>query len=136
MDPLESTCHCLLVHSFAPCCHCRNIYCREGTFPFSLYFLLGFLTQHHYSFCYSPLLLLQTMVDSFHSPHESLPLLLPVLLHSQLTNFPRAYHFDNLDYVYYVPYQMNTHIQDPMSLHYPTSSPSSKSVNYLHAMFS
>ncbi len=73
-------------------------------------------------------------MDSFHSPHQSLPLLLPLLLHSQLTNFPQVYHYDNLDYVYNVPYQMNTHLQVTMSLYHPASPPSSKFVNYLHAM--
>jgi hypothetical protein len=34
MDPLEPTCHCLLVPPFSPCCHCRTIYCRDFTFPF------------------------------------------------------------------------------------------------------
>ncbi len=76
-------------------------YLLQGWYSyFSLYFKLGLLTHHHYLFCYSPLFLPQTMVDFFHSPHQSLPLLLPVLLHSQLTNFSQAYHYDNLDYVY------------------------------------
>jgi hypothetical protein len=65
-------------------------YLLQGWYSsFSLYFLLGLLTHHHCLLCYSPLLLPQTMVDSFHSPHQSLPLLLSFLLHSQLTNFPK-----------------------------------------------
>ncbi len=111
-------------------------YLLQGCYSsFSLYSLLCFLPHHHSSFCYSQLLLLQTMVDSFHSFRQSLPLLLHLLLHSQLMNFPQAYQYANLDYVYYVPYQMNTHLQVPMSLHHPASPPSSKFVNYLLAMF-
>ncbi len=34
MDPLESTCHGLLVPPFSPCCHCRTIYCKDITLPF------------------------------------------------------------------------------------------------------
>ncbi len=49
--------------------------------------------------------------------------------------FSPAYHYDNLDYGYYVPYQMNTHLQVPISLHHPASPPFSKFVNCLHAMF-
>jgi hypothetical protein len=76
-------------------------YLLQGWYSsFPLYFKLGLLTHHHCSFCYSLLLLPQTMVDSFHSPHQSIPLLLPVLLHSHLANFPQAYHYDNLEYVY------------------------------------
>ncbi len=85
-------------------------YLLQGWYSsFYLYFQLGLLTHHHCLFCYSPLLLPQTMVDSFHSPHQSLPYLLPVILHSQLTNFPQACHYDNLDYVYQVPYQKYRH---------------------------
>jgi hypothetical protein len=64
-------------------------YLLQGWYSsFSLYFKLGLPTHHHCLICKSLLLLPQAMVDSFHSPHQSLPFLLPVLLHSHLTNFP------------------------------------------------
>jgi hypothetical protein len=76
-------------------------YLMQGWYSsFSLYYLLGLLPHHHCIFCKSLLLVTQTMVDSFYSPHQNIPLLLPVLLLSHQMNFPQAYPYENLYYVY------------------------------------